>query len=188
MRRQTLAMAIGLLLLAGCRDADGGGRATLATGADGGVRRAASPMVQQAAGVTHLPLPIDEEAFNASLRRHYPAELRAQGRGGAVLADVRLDARGIVRGVEILTTRASTAAGEAGDDEHRVVLLDERDGRAIEREAQLAYDPAFAEAARAVLQEARFLPALRDGRAVPFTLRMTVSFDPPTHTSSPTRR
>jgi outer membrane biosynthesis protein TonB len=136
----------------------------------------ASAMVQAELGVTQLPRPRDHAAFTESLRRHYPAEFRAEWRTGAVLLDVTIDPQGSVRGVEVVPT----AAGEP-DGTHRAVLLD-RDpatGRTVERPLQPKYDAAFGPAARAALREVRFTPALRDGQPVTHTLRMTVEFAPP---------
>ncbi len=165
------------LLLSACevgRDA-GSARGPLGP-ADKVAEHPASEMVQAEIGVTQLPRPRNDAAFTASLRRHYPAELRAERRTGAVLLDVTIDPRGIVRAVEVVP-----AAGGGPDGTHRAILLD-RDpvtGRTVERPLQPRYDPAFGPAAQAALREVRFSPALRGGQPVTHTLRMTVEFAPP---------
>jgi hypothetical protein len=49
----------------------------------------------------------------------------------------------------------------------------------VERELNATYDPAFGPAAQAALKEVRFLPAIRHGAPVPYTMRMTVEFTDP---------
>jgi outer membrane biosynthesis protein TonB len=165
------------LLLSACevgRDA-GSARGPLGP-AEQAVDRPASEMVQAEMGVTQLPRPRDDAAFTESLRRHYPAELRAERRTGAVLLDVTIDPQGIVRAVEVVP-----AAGGGAEGTHRAVLLD-RDpatGRTVERPLQPKYDAAFGPAAQAALREVRFSPALRGNQPVTHTLRMTVEFPPP---------
>ncbi|HEX6042331.1 hypothetical protein [Longimicrobium sp.] len=120
------------------------------------------------AGVDRLPLFTDVDALNRSLQRHHPADLRAAGVGGSVLADVAIDEHGEVQAVTIVP-RPSTA--------HVTMVMVEEDGTT--RSVQPADNPAFGPAAEAALMETRFTPAMRDGQPVPFTLRMTVTFDPP---------
>ena len=138
-------------------------------------RRIASPQLQELTGLTHLPSPADDGEIGASLRRHYPRDLLAQQASGSVLVDIDLDNRGIVQDVKAVN-RASLSNSA---DEHRLVVRDRVNGQIVEREATVKYDSRFDQAAEAALRNVRFLPALRDGQAVPFTLRMTVGFSPP---------
>jgi TonB family protein len=138
-------------------------------------RRIASAPLQELTGLYHLPSPADDGAIGASLRRHYPRDLLAQRISGSVLVDIKLDDRGIVQGVQAVP-RASLLNPA---DEHRMVVRERVDGQVVEREATVKYDSRFDQAAEAALRNVRFLPALRNGQAVPFTLRMTVEFSPP---------
>ena len=141
----------------------------------GAARHAASPHLRALTGVSHLPVPRDLDALNAAVRRHYPADLLTQRVGGDVLVDVAVDAEGLVQNVAVATPRAARPG-----DVHRAVVLEPVPGTnsTIERELTPRYDARFGPAAAAALRETRFLPALRDGRAVPYTLRMTLHFDP----------
>jgi outer membrane biosynthesis protein TonB len=125
-------------------------------------------------GVSRLPRPADPRAFAASVRRHYPPELRAAGVQGAVLVDVRIDQNGSVASVE-------TVQRPPSDVHYRAVAVsrDPVSGAEIQRPLDAAggSSPAFEAAARAVLREVRFTPAEKDGRAVPFVMRMTIQFD-----------
>lgn len=122
--------------------------------------------LRELAGVDRLPMFVDPGELDRSMKRHHPADLRAAG--GSVLADVEVDAEGRVRSVTIVP-RPSTA--------HMTMVLQEADGTT--RTVQPGDDPAFGPAARAALMETRFTPALLDGHPVPFTVRMTLTFDPP---------
>ncbi|CAA9318205.1 MAG: hypothetical protein AVDCRST_MAG68-2782 [uncultured Gemmatimonadetes bacterium] len=123
-------------------------------------------------GLSHSPEAADKEAYAASFRRHYPAQLRAQGVSGAALVEVYIDAEGRVREVEVVPRPASSS-----HQTHRAVLQD----RGTSRVVDLNYRPEFGPAAQAVLRETRFLPALKDGKAVPSRFRMTLQFTPPTN-------
>jgi outer membrane biosynthesis protein TonB len=138
-------------------------------------RRIASAPLQELTGLSHLPSPANDGEIGASLRRHYPRDLLAQQIRGAVLVDIRLDDRGVVQDVHAV----SPASRPTSTDEHRLVVRERVNGQVVEREVALTYDARFGPAAEAALRNVRFLPALRDGRAVPFTLRMTVEFSPP---------
>lgn len=167
------AAALLMLSTAGCEPPGGSG--AMAGGAPS--RPAASELVSASTGLSHLPLPERPAALAASLRRHYPAALRESGRGASVLVDVRVDETGRVLDVGVVDNRDKVRNGGA-----RMVLLDQVPGSnlRVEREAQVTYDPVrFGAAARAAVREVRFRPALRDGKAVPYTLRMTVTFTPP---------
>ncbi len=133
--------------------------------------RAASAEVRAKTGMSHLPEPQSEDALRASLRRHYPQHL--QGRTGAVLLDVEVDARGTVLDVDVVTPPAAAA-----HPMHRAVISDGASN--VRRAMKFRYDPAFGAAAQAALRETRFTSAVRarDDRAVPFRWRMTVVFDP----------
>jgi hypothetical protein len=154
------------------------GDTTAIAGAESG-RRPASRQLASLTGLSHMPVPANGAAFDASLRRHYPAAMLRAGRGGDVLVDVRLDRTGRVLDVDVVEERRTRSA-----DEHRIVVLDKVPGSdlEVEREVALNYDPAaFGAAAKAAVLESRFRPALRAGKPVPYTLRMTVSFDPAQH-------
>ena len=161
------------LLLAGALAACGGDGLE-STVASARVRHPASRMVREMTGLSHLPIPADEKAFDASMRRHYPAALLEKRVRGAVLVDLDLDERGFVKDVVVVEPPAS-----AGDVR---MLIDDRDVRngTLYREVVPSYDAeAFGAAARAAMREVRFEPALKDGRPVPFRMRMTITFAPP---------
>jgi hypothetical protein len=119
-------------------------------------------------GVDRLPVFADMDALRRSMARHHPPALRDAGIGGSVLADVRIDALGGVEAVTIVPRPAEVRAA---------MVLQKADG--TERAFQPHDHPAFGPAAEAVLMETRFTPAMRDGEPVPFTMRMTISFDAP---------
>jgi outer membrane biosynthesis protein TonB len=134
----------------------------------------ASEQMRAATGLSHLPVPADNGAFDASLRRHYPPALLEKKVAGLVLVDLSIDEKGFVRNVDVVDRPARTP--NAG-----MVLVDKdpRTGVTVEREVVPSYNSAFGPAARAALREVRFEPALKDGQAVPFKMRMTVAFEPP---------
>jgi outer membrane biosynthesis protein TonB len=132
-------------------------------------RRALSPEVQAHTGLSHLPEPMDQAAFAARLRQHYPAQLRAQGVSGTALLDVHVDAQGRVSDVDVI----SRPTGPEHPTNRAVV--EERGGTRV---LELNDRPEFGAAAQAALRQTRFQPALKDGKAVPYKLRMTVQFDP----------
>ncbi|HEU4452762.1 MAG TPA: hypothetical protein VFR81_06865 [Longimicrobium sp.] len=129
--------------------------------------------MRAATGLSHLPVPADDRAFDASLRRHYPPALLEKKVGGSVLVDVSIDEKGFVQNVDVVDRPARTP--NTG-----MVLVDRdpRTGVTVEREVAPSYDPAFGPAARAVMREVRFQPALKDGQPVPFKMRMTIAFQP----------
>jgi hypothetical protein len=136
-------------------------------------REPASAAVQRSTGLTYLPIPESFEALDHSLVRHYPAQLRDVRPRTAVLVDVMLDERGLVRDVAVVDPPAT---------EQSVIILQDVPGRndRVEREYRPVYDRAFGPAARAALKEVRFRPAIRAGKPVPYTLRMAVEFTSPT--------
>jgi outer membrane biosynthesis protein TonB len=119
-------------------------------------------------GVDRLPVFADAEALRRSMARHHPPDLRAAGIGGSVLADVHIDAEGGVASVTVVPRPAGIRAA---------MVLQRADGS--ERVLHPTDDPAFGPAAEAALMDTRFTPAMRDGQPVPFTMRMTISFDQP---------
>jgi outer membrane biosynthesis protein TonB len=176
-RLQRVSFAALLIAAAACAPDNRGEAADAAAIAGGSpvARRAASEHLSSITGLSHMPTPVSQSAFGASIRRHYPEAMRRAGRGGEVLVDVRLDETGRVQEVDVVRERKTSA------DEHRIVVIGKAPGSNTEeeREVQLNYDPeAFGAAAQAALREVRFRPALREGKAVPYTLRMTVSFTP----------
>lgn len=130
-------------------------------------RRALSPEMRAHTGLSHLPEAADTEAFTASLRRHYPAQLRARGVSGATLVDVYVNAEGRVLDVDVVPRPATSA--------HRALLQDGGTSRVMD----FTDRPEFGPAAQAAIRETRFLPGLKDGKPVPYKLRMTVLFTPP---------
>lgn len=88
------------------------------------------------------------------------------------MLDIYVDEQGVVEGVDVVQQTASDS-----DTVVRMVLLDEH-GRPVERAHQPKYDPAFGPAAKAALLDTRFTPAIRNGRPISDTVRMTVTFAP----------
>jgi outer membrane biosynthesis protein TonB len=119
-------------------------------------------------GVDRLPQVLDRAAFRAGIERAYPAELRAEGTSGSALVDVLVDEAGRVASV----TPIDRAAGMRA-----VLILEEEDGS--QRRVTPEDHPAFQAAAVSALRDIGFSPAMRDGQPVPYTMRMTVTFDPP---------
>lgn len=114
-----------------------------------------------------LPEPADYAAMQASMRRHWPTDPRADG--ASVTLDVSVDEAGHVTAVQPFTPPAD------GGMPIRMVLR-KRDGS--ERMHETRRDLSVAPAAEAVLREVQFTPAIRDGQPVPHTFRMTISFTP----------
>jgi len=181
MNRRALGLALvsaALLVVAGCGDGAAEEERTSPLGANRSAmqdRRIASQKVEQLSGLSSLPHP-DDNVLRATLRRHYPAELRGGGISGSVLIDVAVNDRGHVESARSVAPASLPKA----TDEHRIVVRERRPGSRdlVERELTLRYDTRFAPAAEAALREVPFRPAMRDGRAVPFTMRMTVTFTP----------
>ena len=166
-RRFRLLSAVALLAACG----DGRDPAPAA----GGERPPASEEVQRSTGLSHMPRPENPAALSRSLARHYPRELAGARRRTLVLVDVQLDERGRVLDVVPVDRPEGVPANVS------MVLEDPMPGTGgtVERAYEGTYDIAFGPAARAALREVRFQPALRDGRPVPYTLRMTVEFTSP---------
>ena len=161
-----LVLASTIAGLGACGDARHTPAATVAD------RRPASEQTQQVTGLSHLPRPASPAALTRSLARHYPRERASVRPRTLVLMDVQLDEQGRVLDATPVD-RPATAPSTVS-----MVLLDEvpGSGTPVERAYEAAYDQSFGPAARRALREVRFQPALRDGRPVPYTLRMTVEF------------
>lgn len=121
--------------------------------------------LRRTAGVDRLPEPVDYAAMQASMRRHWPTDPRADG--ASVTVDVSVDEAGQVTAVHPFTPAAD------GGMPTRMVLR-ERDGS--ERMHEIRRDLSVAPAAEAVLRDVRFTPAMLDGEPVAHTFRMTISF------------
>ncbi|HYR09915.1 MAG TPA: energy transducer TonB [Longimicrobium sp.] len=124
--------------------------------------------VRQMTGVDRVPEVLDQSAFKTKIDRAYPAELRAQRVAGSALVDVLVDEAGRVASATPITRPAGMGA---------TLILEEEDGS--QRRIAPMDHPAFQSAAVSALRDVEFSPAMRNGRPVPFTLRMTVTFDPP---------
>ncbi len=164
-------------MLAACGAGDSVDRssAVVPTDAPARDRRPASAQARAATGLSHLPVPADRGAFDASLRRHYPAALLEKKVSGLVLVDLDIDEKGFVNKVDVVDRPARTP-----NVAMVVIDKDPRTGVTVERAVMPPYNhSAFGNAARAAMREVRFEPALKDGQAVPFRMRMTISFEPP---------
>lgn len=135
----------------------------------------ASAAAQERTGLSRLPTPAEPGALTAALRRHYPREFIGKRPRTAVLVDISVDERGRVRDVAVVDRPAGAPTTL------RAVLTDHdpRTGKDVTREFTTVYDAAFGPAAQEAISEVRFRPAIRQGRPVPFTLRMTVEFSSP---------
>lgn len=162
------------VVLAAAASGCGTDREAAATAADAiEIRQPASDLARQASGLSHMPRPRNGEALSRSLDKHYPKEFIGVRPSTSVLVDVTLDANGFVENVAVVNRPAVTTA--------KVVLMDERPGAGghVLREDATVYDASFGPAAIAAIKEMRFHPARRDGRPVPYTLRMSVEFRSP---------
>lgn len=121
--------------------------------------------MRQMTGVDRLPQVLDPSAFKARIEQAHPADQRV---AGSALVDVLVDEAGRVAAV----TPIDRPAGKRAE-----LVLKEKDGS--QRHVTLHEHPSFQAAAMSALREVEFSPAVRDGQPVPFTLRMTVLFDPP---------
>jgi hypothetical protein len=156
-----LLLAAAILPVGACKP-DGGPDVSASTAAIH-ERAPESEHVQKLAGLSHLPVPENREAFAASMRRHFPRQLMGVRPRTAVLVDVSVGTSGIVEEVRVVDH------GGTGDDgQVRAVVRQKVPGtnQVVERELNATYDAAFG-------------PALRDGRPVPYTMRMTVEFTDP---------
>ena len=127
------------------------------------VARATTVAVQQQSGLDQLPRLAEPSAFDAALLRHL-RNVPSAKQGKTVLVDVDVDARGQVADVRGVERPAVTGS--------RAVLVED-DGSS--HELVIADDASYLPPVNAALRETRFRPAVRDGRPVPFTLRMTVA-------------
>jgi hypothetical protein len=168
-----LQLLLAATLVAACGDQRG-----VPAGADAAAlqgRRAASPAVQEMAGVSHLPVPVNYTEMRRSLARHYPRQFVGVRPRTSVLVDVTVDETGFVRDVAVVDRPS------AGSEQVKMVLLDRVPGSntKVAREVESTYDPSFGPAAQAAIKDVRFHPAIRDGKPVPFTVRMSVEFTSP---------
>lgn len=157
-----------LSLLAACGEAGNAEQPTTSDRRIVSEHRMTPEQVRQMTGVDRLPQVLDQPAFNAKIEQAYPAELRAQGVAGSALVDVLVDEAGRVTSVTPIHRPANMRA---------VLILEEEDGS--QRRVTPKDHPAFQAAAVSALRDVGFSPAIRDGQPVPFTMRMTVTFDPP---------
>lgn len=175
-------LTVGFLLspaLAACDgSAAGAARGPVAPG-EAVALRPSSAMAQAQTGLSQLPRPRDVRAFNNSIDRHYPANLRAERRRGSVLVDITIDERGHVRDVRPVSE--DEIANIPNGNAHRAVLLQEdpKTGVTTEVVMDTKQDLAFVPAARKALREVTFSPAVRNGEPVAYTLRMSIYFSPP---------
>ena len=163
-------IAVGALALSGCTG-------DLADTRHRGVmqERTTPEALRAMTGVSELPRPADRAALLRAIARHYPAELRSRAERALILVDASIDSTGEVTNVEVVQP-------PAGDVHHRAIILsrDPATGKGTQRTLAGGgpYDPAFGPAAQAAVREVRFTPAMRDGTAVPFRMRMSVEFTP----------
>jgi hypothetical protein len=123
-------------------------------------------------GVSQVPRPADKAAFLAAVKQHCPPALRAEGRTGFVLLDVTIDEAGEVRKVDVVPAPGAPIP-------QAVIVRRDASGRDVQAPMPGGKsDPQLGPAADAALREVRFTPAVRDGLAVPFTLRMSIQFTP----------
>jgi outer membrane biosynthesis protein TonB len=161
-------LAVVLAVLPACGDGGGRSQPTVSDRQLLAEHRMTPDQLRQMTGVDRLPVPADRGAFIASIAKHYPAAMRAAGVGGSALVDATIDAEGNVSAVEVVQRPMSPRT---------TMIL--RDAAGTERRFTPQDDPRFEAAARAALREVRFTPAVRDGQPVAYTMRMTISFDPP---------
>jgi hypothetical protein len=165
-----LAIVLGsvLIVLPACADSGGTSQPTVSDRQLLAEHRMTPDQLRRMTGVDRLPVPADHGAFVASIAKHYPAAMRSAGVGGSALVDATIDADGNVTAVEAvqrpMAPRTTLVLRDADGTERRVVPRD---------------DPLFGAAAQAALREVRFIPAVRDGQPVAYTMRMTINFDPP---------
>lgn len=159
---------IPLSLLSACGEAANERQPTTSDRSLVAEHRMTPEQVRQMTGVDRLPQVLDRSAFKARIEQAYPAELRTEGVAGSALVDVRIDEAGSVASVTPIDRPAGMRA---------TLILEEADGS--QRRINPTDHPAFQAAAALALRDIRFSPAIRDGQPVPFTMRMTVSFDPP---------
>ena len=124
-------------------------------------------------GVSAMPRPSD--TLHASVQRHYPEELRAEGVSAFVLLSVDIDEHGEVQ--QAKAVRRHEMPGVRVE-----AHLVDGAGKVI-RPMPIAEGlphPALRAAAERAVRETRFQPAELDGRPVPFwDLRIGVRLDPP---------
>lgn len=157
-----------LALLAGCSDADPGSQLTVSDRSVVSEHRMTADQVRQMTGVDRLPEVVDKAALRASINKSYPEALRSEAVSGSALVDVAIDPQGSVESVTAIPRPGGIRS---------TMILENKDG--TQRKVSLNDHPAFQAAAESAIKGVQFTPAMRDGQAVPYTLRMTVTFDPP---------
>ena len=163
-----VAAILPLALLAGCSDAGPGSQLTVSDRSIVSEHRMTPEQVRQVTGVDRLPEVVDPAALRASISQSYPEALRSEAVSGSALVDVTIDPRG---GVESVTAISRPGGIRS------TMILENKDG--TRRKVSLNDHPAFQAAAESAIRGIRFTPATRDGQAVPYTLRRTVTFEPP---------
>lgn len=157
-----------LALLAGCSDAGAGPQPTVSDRRVVSEHKMTADQMRQLTGVDRLPEVVDKAELRASIDRSYPEALRSEAVSGSALVDVLVDPRGSVESVTAISRPAGIRSA---------LILEDKDG--TQRKVTLNDHPAFQAAAQNAMKAVRFRPAIRDGLAVPYTLRMTIAFDPP---------
>jgi len=172
-RRLTL-IAGAVLIVSGCA----GGRDQMARDDAGptqpggpAMHRLTAADLRQIAGVDVLPRLLNAPELAASMKRNYPPNFRGTGAAGSVLVDVSIDERGTVTRVAVLPAPQTEARAFRSTNPQQA-------GQPMEAASE-ASTAQFGGAAAASLHAAHFSPAQLDGKAVPFTLRMTVRFTDP---------
>lgn len=107
------------------------------------------------------PIPLNREQVAARLREWYPEDLRTRGVGGAVLVVMDVDERGRVDNVRARGPRVLAIVPRPGPRVYHPVT-----GRAVRDLGWAREERLFRVAERAVA-EARFIPGVTNGIAVP---------------------
>jgi outer membrane biosynthesis protein TonB len=162
-------LLVPLSLLCACGEVAGERQPTTLDRSIVAEHRMTPEQVRAMTGVDRLPQVLDQAVLKARIEQAYPAELRAGRVAGSALVDVLVDEAGRVASVTPINRPAGMRAA---------LILEEADGS--QRRITPDDHPAFQAAAVSALRDIRFSPAIRDGKPVPFTMRMTLSFDPST--------
>jgi hypothetical protein len=163
------SLLLPLALLCGCSDSDPGSNLIVSDRRVVSEHRMTPDQVRQLSGVDRLPDVVDKAALREVIAANYPEEMRPDAVSGSALVDVLIDSQGNVGSV--------TAIDRPGGIRSAMILQDKA---GTQRTVTLNDHPQFQAAAVRALESVRFTPAMLDGKPVPYTLRMTVTFDPPT--------
>lgn len=125
--------------------------------------------LRRIAGVDQLPTVVDKTAFREKMSAYRSEALGNAKFAKSALVDVSIDAHGRVNSVAVVPRPP-----ELESSPQPRAFLQEPDGSL--RPLNSVDDPAVGRAAQSILRDVRFNPAIRDGKAVAYTLRMTVSF------------